>query len=378
VSITGLSEGGEGEAGRDIDQGCGAVSGGRGSTVHDVATALALEVSGSPHPACPKHMVYGPCGGVRADGACELGDRPCPFVGAPLVRWTGPAAPAGTFPFAPADGSFLIITDLRVRPFDAASIAEVTAHLAPDSDALLVGEHHSRPDFPPSFVAATIIAAGGRPLITLTCRDRNRVVLESELEALTTLDVAGVHCVTGDARAVSVRADASQVFDVDSLRLSALARRAGLAVSVAATPIAPPVDLRPRRLVEKEAAGAQLCIVNHAGGPEGVACFVAAAQAAGVTMPFVACVAVFTDAASFAVLEAFPGLLLDPDAGRRVLGSPDPRAAGIDAAVEQALAMLAIDGVAGVNLSGSATSGPETESARIMAQVAAGVRAAAR
>ena len=41
----------------------------------------------------------------------------------------------------------------------------------------------------------------------------------------------------------------------------------------------------------------------------------------------------------------------------------------------QAPEMLANPGVAGVNLSGSATSGPEEESAAIMAEVAARLRA---
>jgi len=29
---------------------------------------------------CPKNMLNGPCGGVH-DGLCELGDRPCVWVG---------------------------------------------------------------------------------------------------------------------------------------------------------------------------------------------------------------------------------------------------------------------------------------------------------
>jgi hypothetical protein len=28
---------------------------------------------------CPKHMVMGPCGGVRADGSCEVLPHPCVF-----------------------------------------------------------------------------------------------------------------------------------------------------------------------------------------------------------------------------------------------------------------------------------------------------------
>ena len=45
---------------------------------------------------CPKRMVYGPCGGVQADGACEVSPDPCVFLPLPTVRWTdvdGPDSP---------------------------------------------------------------------------------------------------------------------------------------------------------------------------------------------------------------------------------------------------------------------------------------------
>ncbi|MGZ6874678.1 MAG: methylenetetrahydrofolate reductase C-terminal domain-containing protein, partial [Blastococcus sp.] len=29
---------------------------------------------------CPKRMVFGPCGGVRDDGGCELADHRCVFL----------------------------------------------------------------------------------------------------------------------------------------------------------------------------------------------------------------------------------------------------------------------------------------------------------
>jgi 5,10-methylenetetrahydrofolate reductase len=325
---------------------------------------------------CPKHMVYGPCGGVRDPDRCEVDDHPCPFVDAPIVTWREARPPPRRPPWPAGDQDRpLILTDLRVRPFDLTSIASVTRALAVDSDALLIGEHQNRPDFPPSFAARAVADAGGHPWVTLTCRDRNRVVLEAELEALVASRVAGVHCVTGDARAPSVCGDASQVFDLDGVRLTALARATGLAVSVAATPAAPPRALRPLRLLQKQRAGADLCIVNHAGGPGPVRDFVAACRTIGVTTPFVACVAVFTDAHSAAVLQGFPGLVLEPDECRQVLTAADPREAGIVAAVAQAREMLAIPGVAGVNLSGSATGGPEDESAAIMAEVAARLRA---
>jgi 5,10-methylenetetrahydrofolate reductase len=355
----------------------GAAGYGLGVLRGDGSAAWGIEAAGIAEPACPKHMVYGPCGGVRHDGRCEVAEHRCPFVDRDVVPWTGPPPPpVVTFEAAlgPPGRRPVIVTDLRVRPFDPASVAEVTAVLAADADAVLIGDHQRRPDLPPTVLARLVHEAGGRPWITLTCRDRTRVVLESELAGLAVSGVRGVHCVTGDARAPTVRPDASQVFDIDGTRLAALAAAAGLCPSVAATPTAPPVHLRPARLAQKERAGAAVCFVNHAGGPAAVATFVDDARRAGVTMPFVACVAVITDATSLHALERFPGLVVDPEVRTRVLGASNGRAEGIAAAVDEAERMLAIDGVVGVDLSGSATAGPELESALIMAEVATAIR----
>ncbi|GAC1315958.1 MAG: methylenetetrahydrofolate reductase C-terminal domain-containing protein [Acidimicrobiales bacterium] len=340
-------------------------------------------LGGPARPACPKHMVFGPCGGVRPSGGCEIDELPCPFVDAPLVTW--PDAGIGrsddrrsTSREGPVMSALRrgngVICDFGVEPMNVTSVTEIAGLLGPVCDGVLIGDHQSRPDLPPAVLAPLTSEAGAAPWVTLTCRDRNRVVLESELEGLTALGVEGVHCVTGDARAPSVRPDVTQVFDLDSLRLAALARATGLAVSVAATPAAPPHPLRARRIVEKEHAGAEVCFINHCGGPAAVARFVAEARDAGATLAFIACVAVFTDAASAAVLRGFPGLELAAGDVERVLAAADPVAVGIDTAITQALEMLSVEGVDGVNLSGSASGGSARQSAQIMAAVAGGVR----
>ena len=322
-------------------------------------------------PGCPKRMVYGPCGGVRADLSCELGDRPCPFAVRPPVHWAGPAAPV------PAPRVPLVLTDLSVRPYDPGSLRRVVRILAPVSDGLLVGEHQNRPDLPPTLLAAEVIAAGGRPWLTLTCRDRNRVVLEQELVGLRIVGVDGVLCVTGDARGPGVRPDTTQVFDLDGTRLAALAAECGLVAAVPEAPEAPPVELRPGRVASKQRAGARVCVLNHVGTPRRVRAFVAAARAAGATLPFVAGVAVYTDERSARVLQAFPGLQLDATAVGAVLAAPDPVEAGIAAAVAEARALLDIPGVLGVNLSGLASDRGEEVAAEVKAAVATGLRAAA-
>jgi 5,10-methylenetetrahydrofolate reductase len=327
---------------------------------------------GSRTDACPKRMVHGPCGGVRHDGSCELGGFPCSFVDLDgPVRWAGP--PRGATSAAPwagaPDGRPIVVTDLTVAPYDRTSIARVGARLAGSCDLVLVGEHQGRPDFPPTLLLPLLLDAGVRPLVTLTCRDRNRLVLEQELAGLAALEAPGVFCATGDARPPDIRPEVRQVFDLDGTQLTALAAAAGLPVAVPESPGAAPVGVRPARLREKQAAGAGAAILNRTDTPEATAAFVAAARAAGVTMPLLGAVSVFTDERSARVLQAFPGLELPDDLVARVLGAADPVTAGVEAAVEQARALLDIPGVAGVNLSGLATDRGEEAGAEIKAAV---------
>jgi 5,10-methylenetetrahydrofolate reductase len=317
-------------------------------------------------------MEYGPCGGVRPDLTCEMAAHPCPFAaGGEVVAWLGEQAPepAPSALLDPARTSPIVLTDLTVRPFDAANVRAVTAVLAGSCDALLVGEHQGRPDFPPVLMSALVREAGAQPWITLSCRDRNRVVLEQEVAGLAEVGVAGVLCVTGDGRAPGVRPGVTQVFDIDGTRLAALAASAGLVVAVPEAPDAPPTRIRPGRLREKQRAGARVAVLNHVGSVERLAAFASAARSAGVTIPLVAGVAVYTDEHSASVLQRFPGLHLDPDQVAAVLRAPDPVAAGIAAAVTEARALLAVDGVVGVNLSGLASARGVEFAAGVKAEV---------
>jgi 5,10-methylenetetrahydrofolate reductase len=221
--------------------------------------------------------------------------------------------------------------------------------------------------------ATLLQEAGLRPWVTLACRDRNGIVLEQELMGLRHIGVDAVLCVTGDARAPGLRPGVTQVFDLDGTRLAALAAGLGLSAVVPEAPAAPPRALRGLRLAQKQRAGAAAAVLNHAPAAL-VAQFMADAAAAGVSIPVIAATAVYTDAGSAEALGRLPGLDLEPDAVRRVLSQPDPVAAGIAAAAGEALTLLAIPGVVGVNLSGRASDRGYDYAARVKAEVAALIR----
>jgi hypothetical protein len=185
-----------------------------------------------PRDGCPKHMAMGPCGGVREGGGCEVIAAPCVF---PVpAAWPGPVT------VVPLRRAPLVLADYSADPYSVPSLTAVAGTLTAGCDAVLVGEHQNRPDFPPVMLASLLQAAGARPWMTLACRDRNRIVLEQELNGLRQLDVEAVLCVTGDARGYDVRPDVTQVFDLDGPRLAALAAAAGLPAAVPETPAAPP------------------------------------------------------------------------------------------------------------------------------------------
>ncbi len=344
---------------------------------------------------CPKHMTYGPCGGVRDDGACEIDAAlACPFVPLETVRWHGVEPGLGTSSPdraagpVPSEGAATIRSLLRTRPIvvadfparavDAASIEACAEVLRGSVDAVLAGDSGSaRVQFSPAYRARLIQDAGLLPWVGINCRDRNRVAIEAELAGLAQLGAAGVHCITGDHTQTGSRPDAKPVFDLDSTELASLARATGHLVSVAETPVAPPVGLRPARLLEKQRAGAQVCFVNHSGGVEAIAGFVERSRAIGVTVDFIPCVPIILDEESAAMIRSFTSLMLAPGYVEAILDAPDRREAGIEAAVRFAASLLEIEGVVGVDLSGGPTRpGTEVEFAGALAEISRRIRAA--
>jgi methylenetetrahydrofolate reductase (NADPH) len=324
-----------------------------------------------PHPACPKAMVYGPCGGVGdVDDACEVDRRPCPFCHEDAPRsWVGVRRAPRRFALP------TIVIDVRPDTGRPDVLAVTAARLNAGGHAALLGEHLDDPDpGHPHIAAGQITALGATVIATVTPRDRSEEECRREIADLIAAGVTAVHCVTGDHPAARFGPDMTATFSTDGTRLAALARDGGAHVTVAESPASPPTTWRAERLLSKQHAGADAAILNHAGSVDDLHRFALRCDDIGVTMALVAPVPVVTDHRSAHALTQFPGVHLPPHLLDAILHADDPRRAGIDAAVEMGRRVLEA-GFDHLNLSGSASGFGTHDRIEIMTEVAGRVLA---
>ena len=124
-----------------------------------------------------------------------------------------------------------------------------------------------------SLVAAHLMQrAGVEPILQMTCRDRNRLALESDLLGAMALGIENILVLGGDDPKKGDQPETKPVFDLDSRGLIALAHRmraerklpsgteikgpVSLLLGIADTPVDPPAGWRPAGLIAKVEAGA--------------------------------------------------------------------------------------------------------------------------
>ncbi len=125
-----------------------------------------------------------------------------------------------------------------------------------------------------SWAGSLLVArAGIEPVMQLTCRDRNRLALQSDLLAASAMGIPNVLLMTGDHPKFGDDPGATPVFDLDSVQLlwaartmreegrllsgRALTSRPGWLIGAVENPFAPPGGFRAARLAKKAAAGAE-------------------------------------------------------------------------------------------------------------------------
>ncbi len=116
---------------------------------------------------------------------------------------------------------FLVTTE--VGPPKGTDISEMVHHidlLKDKVDAINVTDHQSSVMRFPSLGGCLVVKEhGGEPIFQMTCRDRNRLALQSELLLAYSRGITNVLCLTGDSIDVGDHKEAKPVFDLDSVQL---------------------------------------------------------------------------------------------------------------------------------------------------------------
>jgi methylenetetrahydrofolate reductase (NADPH) len=175
---------------------------------------------------------------------------------------------------------------LRARQF--AITAEITPPVSCDPDDLLAKAlplkgladavnvtdgASARAHLSAPIAAALLAREGIEPILQLTCRDRNRLALQSDLLGAAALGIRNLLVLRGDDPSAGDQPDAKPVFDLDSGALIATAigvrergelpsgrkvtGKADFFIGAADMPLDPPKDWQPKSLKAKIAAGAQ-------------------------------------------------------------------------------------------------------------------------
>jgi len=123
-------------------------------------------------------------------------------------------------------GKFVVTAE--IGPPKGTNIENMIHHielLKDKVDGLNVTDNQSSVMRYPSVATAMLIKEhGGEPILQMTCRDRNRMALESDLLFAHTRGIGNVLCLTGDSIRVGDHKEAKGVFDLDSVQLIKMVR----------------------------------------------------------------------------------------------------------------------------------------------------------
>lgn len=125
-----------------------------------------------------------------------------------------------------------------------------------------------------SSLATSVVAKknGLEPILQMTCRDRNRIAMQSDIIGSAALGINNVLCLSGDHQTLGNHPGAKNVFDIDSIQLVSVLKNMRdegifqnnekikyspkLFIGAAANPFGDPFEYRAIRLAKKINAGA--------------------------------------------------------------------------------------------------------------------------
>ncbi len=224
-------------------------------------------------------------------------------------------------------------------------------------------------------VCAFLLQNGVEPIFQISCRDRNRLALQSDLLGAYAFGVRNVFVVSGDHVTIGDHPQAKPVHDVDAVQLLAIFHRMRvegklasgvdlregakgdvfkpqLFLGCAGHPTADPTHAQVLRLLKKAKAGADFaqtqCVfdINRFGK------FMEMAREEGVTerLFILAGIMPVKSVRGFEILSKVPGIKIPQELVKRLEGAKDKEEEGLQIAQEILEGVTSVKGVSGVHL----------------------------
>lgn len=122
-------------------------------------------------------------------------------------------------------GRFVVTAEIAPpKGTDTASALETVRHLEGVTAVNVTDNQGANMRMSPLAMAALLMREGVEPVLQLTCRDRNRMALQSDLLGAAALGVENLLLLSGDHARFGDHPGARSVFDLDSLQLLQAAR----------------------------------------------------------------------------------------------------------------------------------------------------------
>jgi methylenetetrahydrofolate reductase (NADPH) len=272
----------------------------------------------------------------------------------------------------------------RLRAGEFAITAEITPPLSADpqdlmeralplrglADAVNVTDGASaRAHLDTLTAAALLVRAGLEPVLQLTCRDRNRIALQSLLLGAAAQGITNLLALRGDDPSAGDQPDAKAVFDLDAISLlrtaavmrdraelppaRALRGRIDFFLGAADMPVEPAADWQPVSLLRKLEAGAQFIQTQFCMDAAVLKRYVARLAEHGITERVYILIGLAPLASARSarwIRDRLFGSIIPEPLIARLEGADDPKAEGRRICIELMQEYQQIPGVAGVHL----------------------------
>jgi methylenetetrahydrofolate reductase (NADPH) len=217
--------------------------------------------------------------------------------------------------------------------------------------------------------AMVLIQEGLEPVVQMTCRDRNRIAMQSDILGASALGVRNVLCISGDHQTFGNMKEAKNVYDVDSVQELMILRKMRdegklwsgdelevapeLFLGAAANPFADPFEFRVTRLAKKVKAGADFIQTQSIYDMERFERWMALVRARGLheRVHIIAGVMPLKSHKVALYMKNKVAGMIVPDAiVEQLKNAKDPKEEGVRLCVEQIVHLRTIEGVRGVHI----------------------------